>query len=140
MRILSTLTIGALLVAAISAGCGGAQIERVRIMDTDLVAEIEKRHAHLFLAEYDFTLRLKEGATVLDSVEMTGDSGGLSRIDVLQVDGDRLVFRDHARAECVSVARKVIENCPRETGRNQIGYFDFDASRRWRFIGQDLGG
>jgi hypothetical protein len=132
------MTIGGLFLAATA--CGGTQVERIRVMNSDYVIEIEKRHAHLFLAEYDFTLRLKLGTKVLDEAEMTGDSGGLSRIDVIKLSGNRLAFRDHAQAKCVTQGGKKLDNCTADTGGRKIGHFDFDASRRWRYIDQDLGG
>ncbi len=112
----------------------GVQTERVAIGSTSLNLEMRKRHAHLFLAEYNFTAALVAGSTELDSVEMTGDTGGLSRIDILALNQRMIAIRDHTRRECLSLATQRFERCPSETTGRPLGYFDFDSERRWKFF------
>jgi len=111
----------------------GAQIERFPAGNTALVLEVHKIRAHAFLAEYDFKLVLKSGSSEIDSKDMTGDSGGLSRIDVLEVSKSRYAFRDHGKAVCLDIDdRRLDARC--EVSGTRIGHFDFDSSKRWRYI------
>ena len=118
-----------------------AQTERLPIGKSDLVLEVRKTHAHAFLAEYDHTLILKAGLREIDSKEMTGDSGGLSRIDVLRVARNRYAFRDHGRTVCLDIdERRFDVDCEFQTAGVRIGHFDFDSFRRWRYISETDGG
>ncbi len=106
-----------------------------------MVLEVRKTHAHQFLAEYDFKLVLKVGSTEIDSEDMTGDSGGLSRIDVLKVAERQYAFRDHARTICVDLEERGFDReCDFRTPGTLIGHFDFDSSKRWRYISEVDGG
>src|SRR5205809_2535258 len=84
----------------------GPQIERMGIAGTDLVVEMHKTHAHVFLAEYDFKMVLTAGGENLDSEEMASDTGGLSRIEVLWIDQRTIGFRDHISTKCLDIERE----------------------------------
>lgn len=114
-----------------------AQIERFPIGKTDLTLEVHKTHAHAFLAEYDFKLILKKGPIEIDSKDMTGDSGGYSRIDVWRISKLRYAFRDHGRTVCLNIdERKLDARCDAPASGTRIGHFDFDSSKRWRYISE----
>ena len=112
---------------------GTAQVETLRLEGSDLVVEAQKTHAHPFLAEYDFKIVVKAGSTELDSIDMN-DSGGRSRIDVLQIDNSTIAFRHYANTECLNIAREKFEYCGLDISGKRIGKFDFDAKKKWRFI------
>ena len=126
-------------VTSILAPHSNAQIETLRLGTSDLVLEAHKTHMHPFLAEYDFKLVLKGGSEELDSVEMTADSGGLSRIDVLRIDSSTIAFRDHAKTECLNIPLEKFDGCSSTISGKRIGYVDFDSKKKWRFIRRDGG-
>jgi hypothetical protein len=104
---------------------------------SNLVVEVHKVHAHFFLAEYDFKLILRSGSREIDFKEMGADTGGLSRIDVLRVDSKHYAFRDHVKTACLDVGeRKFDRDCELSKPAIRIGHFDFDSSRRWRYISE----
>lgn len=114
-----------------------AQIERLPIAKSDLVLEVHKTHAHAFLAEYDFKIVLKAGSREIDSKDMTGDSGGSSRIDVLRISPSLYAFRDHGKTVCLDIReRKLDAKCDSQTSATRVGHFDFDSSKRWRYISE----
>ena len=151
---MKVVAISVLSAIAFSLGCVSTpQVERIRIADTQMEIAMEKTHAHAFLAEYDFTLHLLDRGRRVASANMTGDSGGLARIDIFRVDSDTLAFKDHARALCVELTTRKIESCGLECVEDQssfkhcdwdvggvrVGSFDFDEDRNWRFIGVEPG-
>lgn len=103
-----------------------------------MLLEVEKIHAHPFLAEYDFTFTLKDGPQELGSMKIS-DTGGYSRIDVLKVDPSTYAFEHLGDTTCMNIAEKRFESCFIQTAGRRIGYFDFDTARNWRFI-PDFGG
>lgn len=115
---------------------GDPDVQRLRLGASDLVVEVQKTHAHPFLAEYDFKIVVKTGSAELDSIEMS-DSGGRSRIDVLQIDNSTIAFRHYANTECLNIAREKFEYCGSDVSGKRIGKFDFDAKKKWRFIRLD---
>ncbi len=113
----------------------GVQIEQFSIGRTGMVLEVHKTHAHQFLAEYDFKLILKTGSKEIDSKDMTGDSGGLSRIDVMRISKSQYAFRDHGRTVCLNIdERKLNPEC--DLSGIRVGHLDFDSSKRWRYISE----
>lgn len=135
---LATFVFGS-FAASVFSSSGSAQVETFRIDGSDLAVEVHKTQAHLFLAEYDFKLVLKAGSEELDSVEMSADTGGLSRIEVLRIGEETIAFRDHGRTECLNIPAEKFKYCDSTFGGERIGYFDFDAGKRWRFIRRDGG-
>lgn len=129
----ATLSIGMLCVFGSSSN-ERTPVETFRLLNSGLALDVYKEPAHLFLAEYDLKLVLKAGKTELDSANMTGDTGGLSRINVSKENESTIVFRDHAKTVCLDVARKRFNECDSVSSGNQIGYFDFDSKRKWRFV------
>lgn len=109
-------------------------VEQFPFGDTGIVLEVQKKHAHLFLAEYDFTIILKSGLKEIDSIVMA-DTGGWSRIDVLRVAAGRYAFRHYGRTVCVDLAKGSFDDyCDSQKEATRIGYFDFDSSRQWRYL------
>jgi len=118
----------------------GIQIERLAFEPTGMVLEVHKIQAHQFLAEYDFKLVLKSGSKEIDSKNLTGDTGGYSRIDVLRISRGLYAFRDHGRTFCLNMDEpKLNSHCDPVAG-TRLGHFDFDSSRRWRYIREVEGG
>ena len=126
---------GSFVVSTLSSDRG--DVEQIRIAGADLVVEVYKTHTHPFLAEYDFKLVLRVGSEAVDAVEMTGDSGGLSRIEVMRLASGMIAFRDHGTTECLNVAKEKFEYCDSTLPGTRIGYIDFDATKTWRFIRRD---
>ena len=124
-----------LLVAAILGvcGCSGTQVLEFPIANTDLQLKVIKTHAHPFLAEYDFKFVLNFKEKEIDAINMTGDSGGYSRIDVLKTE-DGLAFRDHGKSVCLDFGRRTFKDCAENSTTLNLGHFDFDEKRDWRFI------
>ncbi len=116
-----------------------AEIERIHLNASDLIVEVHKTHAHPFLAEYDSRLVLKGGSDELDAVDMNSDTEGRSRIDVLRIDPSTVAFRDHAKAVCLNIASEKFEDCTVRPLGKRIGFFDFDSSKKWRFVRRDEG-
>lgn len=81
------------------------QVEQLALGQSGLIVEVRKTHAHLFLAEYDFELVLKANGQVVDTVRMSGDSGGLTMIDLLRKDSSTYAFRDHAQTQCLDLIK-----------------------------------
>jgi len=149
---LRTSTVVILLILVV--GCAHVRVVRIPLASTGLFVEIQKMHAHAFLAEYDFKLHLVESGRRVASVDMTGDSGGLSRIDVFRLDADTWAFQDHARTFSVNVKDRTIKDaysckdveghaiteCSFKVEGSRIGYVDFDKSKRWRYISGALEG
>lgn len=109
-------------------------IDRFPVGKTGVVLEVQKNHAHFFLAEYDFIFVLKRGVNVIDSV-MVADTGGRSRIEVLKSIDGRTVLQHYGRAICIDKSSQSFDDyCDGQKGAMHIGSFDFDSSKRWRFI------
>ena len=140
---------GLMILIFLFGGCTRSQTERIFLASPDLFVEVEKINAHVFLAEYDFKLHLIGAGRRIASANMTGDSGGLSRIDVFRVNQNTWAFQDHGRAFCIDVKKQTIEVCgfdglsvPGSTIKEcsfrvqglKLGYFDFDESRRWGYV------
>ena len=103
-----------------------------------MILEVIKTNAHPFLAEYDFRLVIKSHGKEIDVVDMTGDTGGLSRIIVLRLDEHTIAFKDHAKTVCMNLVKKGFEDCLGKRGGLDVGYFDFDSSHKWRFISESV--
>lgn len=134
-----TFKFAVLIVFALLAGCSGQQIEELAVGYKDMKVEVIKTHAHPFLAEYDFKLILKSGGREVDSHEMTGDTGGYSRIDVISIDDRTLAFRDHVQIICLDLAGRRFQSCDGRTEGRELGRLDFDKNKIWRFIRMDEG-
>src|SRR6476659_2520667 len=91
---------------SISLLSSGSEMVELPIRNSDLILKVRKTHAHPFLAEYDLLLILNDGSKEIDSTPMTGDTGGLSRIDVLKLANGTYVFRDHAITVCLNVKER----------------------------------
>lgn len=87
------------------------QVEQLALGQSGLIVEVRKTHAHLFLAEYDFELVLKANGQVVDTVRMSGDSGGLTMIDLLRKDSSTYAFRDHAQTQCLDLIKATFRGC-----------------------------
>lgn len=108
-------------------------VHRFSVGNTDMVLEVQKEHAHLFLAEYDFRFILKRGANVIDSV-VVADTGGRSRVDVLRDAEGLTVLRHYERNICLDrFTRSFDDYCDIQNDIVHIGSFDFDSTRVWRF-------
>jgi hypothetical protein len=116
------------------AGPSDGQVESLALGESGLVVEVRKTHAHLFLAEYDFELVLKADGKTVDTAQMSGDSGGYSRIDLFRVNSSTYAFRDHAQSQCLDLSIPRFESCGLDRFGIPIGYFDFDKTKTWRFI------
>ncbi|HMT06668.1 MAG TPA: hypothetical protein PKA82_01605 [Pyrinomonadaceae bacterium] len=127
------ITVGLLCVFGFSSD-DDSQVETFPLLNTDLVLEVRKKHAHPFLAEYDFKLVLRSGKTELDHANMTGDTGGLSRIEVFKNNETTFAFRDHAKTVCLNIDSERFKECDSVSLGKQIGFFDFDSERNWRFV------
>ena len=97
--------------------------------------EIQKTHMHLFLAEYDFNGVLRDRGIEIDSADMGSDTGGLSRIDVWKQSSNLFEFRGHAKSTCMNISDRKFAECDSTKSGSLVGYFDFDESRYWHFIG-----
>lgn len=108
-------------------------VHRSRVGNTDMVLEVQKEHAHFFLAEYDFRFILKRGANIIDLV-VVADTGGRSRVDVLRDVEGRTVLRHYERNICLDrFTRSFDDYCDIQKDAVHIGSFDFDSTKRWRF-------
>jgi len=109
-------------------------VEQFPLGDSGIVLEVQKEHAHLFLAEYDFKLILKKGSKEMDSTVLAVP-GGRSRIDVLKVRAGQYAFRHYGRSVCLDIAKERFDGCYDSQQQGiRIGYFDFDSARQWKYI------
>ena len=109
-------------------------VEQFPLGDSGIVLVVQKKHAHLFLAEYDFKFILKMGGKEFDSVVM-GDSGGMSRIDVLKVGAGQFRLSHYGRNVCLTLGERSFDDyCDAQKQAIRIGHFGFDSSRQWKFI------
>lgn len=100
---------------------------------------LDRRHAHLFLAEYERTLILRvDGKEVLRE-EVAFDTGGYSRMNIYQISpieyflsGDLDFDKYHLNIIQPKINRVFLEEKP-STGKF-VGAFDKDEKRNWRFI------
>lgn len=118
---------------------GDAQVETLGFEGSSLVVEVHKTPAQAYWGEYDFKLLLKDGSEELDHIDMSGDAGGLGRIDVLRTDSMTVAFRDHAKAVCLNMASEKFEDCTKRASGKRFGFFDFDSNKNWRFVRRDGG-
>lgn len=129
----------ATLLLFVLTGCGsGTQIRILDVPGTTLRVEMRKTHAHAFLAEYDFEVVLKRDGKEIDRANLGADTGGLSRIDVFQQISS-FAFRSHSITVCVYPERGTLEDCEVESSAKELGHFDFDEKKVWRFIPADSG-
>ena len=109
-------------------------IDQFPVDNTGIMLEVKMEHAHLFLAEYDFTFVLKKGSKVVDSV-VVADTGGHSRIEVLKDTHGRTVLRHFGRNICLDKSTlKFDDFCDTQKEAVLIGYFDFDTTKHWRYL------
>jgi hypothetical protein len=110
-----------------------------KVPQTQIEIILERRAAHLFLAEYDRTLVLRANGKEILREEAAGDSGGYSRMNVYQISptefflsGDFSHDRFRLTTTMPELKPVILEEKP--TTANFIGAFDGDEKKRWRFI------
>lgn len=109
-------------------------VDRFALGDSGIALEVQKEHAHVFLAEYDFTFTLKMGSKDLDSI-VIADTGGRSRIDVLRVGAGRYQLSHYGRNVCLTLGEwSFYDYCNSQKQAIRIGHFGFDSSRQWKYI------
>jgi hypothetical protein len=129
-----------LLILLVTSACG---IER-----TDEIAEfmtgtnssllIIRRPKHLFLAEYDRTIMLRENGKVLARQELFSDTGGYSRASIFQLTEAKILLEDafgeyeiDLTTQQISVRQNQNDNLQ---ARTYLGVFDTDEKKVWRYI------
>jgi hypothetical protein len=100
---------------------------------------LERRHAHLFLAEYERTLVLRVGGKEVSRKEIAFDTGGYSRVNVYQISpteyflsGDLSFDKYQMDITQPKINEAVLEKKP--STAKFVGAFDSDERRNWRFI------
>ena len=99
---------------------------------------LSRRAIHLFLAEYERTLILRDHGEEIFRFVVAGDSGGLSRLNIYQTDrvefylaGDRNSDRYIVNTFRPAISRELLGEKP--TSARFLGAFDRDELG-WRFI------
>lgn len=145
MRFLSTL-IASLLFTSLC-GCESVIYSKsnvprkavFRVPQTDFSIILEQYHAHLFLAEYERILVLQNGENEISRNEIAFDTGGYSRMNVYRTTPTRYFLQDISNIYEFDVNRSEIFKTALGTKYNGdfVGAFDFDGSKKWRFISSD---
>ncbi len=108
-------------------------VEQFPLGDSGIVLEVQKEHAHAFLAEYDFKFILKRGTKELDSIVMA-DSGGRSRIEVNKIGLGQYQLSHYGRNVCLTLGERSFDDlCDSQKQAIRIGHFGFDSSRQWKY-------
>ena len=94
---------------------------------------------HDFLAEYDRSLILNVESRPVAQVQISSDTGGMSRANVYFKSADSiLIVQDRMARYEVNVAGQSIREVSSECGNPKdsvfVGAFDVDESNEWRFI------
>ncbi len=113
-----------------------------KIPGTNQEIVLERRQAHLFLAEYDRELVLRIGEQEIARKAAAGDTGGYCKMKVFRIAPTRYFLCGQLShdAHIVDVAERSIRDPGDEdrlSGATYIGVFDNDKAEPWRFISDD---
>ncbi len=133
------LLILSLLICAACSAKGNRSSASLRIAGANASLQLERVCIHDFLAEYDRHLALNVGGSLVAQVQISTDTGGMSRANVFFREADSmLIVQDRMGRYEVDVARRSIRQVSQECGNPKgsvfVGAFDVDESKGWRFI------
>lgn len=128
-----------LLICAACSAKGNRSSASLRIAGEGASLQLERVCIHDFLAEYDRLLVLNVGGRPVNRVQISTDTGGLSRANVFFRRADSmLIVQDRMGRYEVDPAwhiiREVSSECVNPKGSVFVGAFDVDESKGWRFI------
>ncbi len=108
------------------------------VPQTDIEIILERRAAHLFLAEYERTLVLRVGGKAVLREKVSFDTGGYSRMNIYQISPTEYFLsgdiNDKYTLDITQQKLTSILSTEKPSITKFIGAFDRDEKRKWRFI------
>ena len=107
-----------------------------KVPTTGFTVVLERRAIHLFLAEYERTLRIYSGSREIVTRRLSDDSGGYSKVNVYGTPAKELVFRDLWETYVLDSSGTMLRRSALDEQvepKKFLGAFDRDE-KGWRFV------